>query len=106
MLGDQRLCPLCLGNLIGNEKHNIFHCTNYKLVGKRNDFVKDLYESNLQSCFNDAAFSELIRMILEGTWSMKLDKIGKFLSAVLERTDVLLRETVRWDVSPFFFNQV
>ena len=59
----------------------------------RKDFVKELHESNLQSYFNDAAFSELTRTILEGTCRMKLDKIGKLLSAVLERTDTLLRET-------------
>ena len=90
---DQRLCPLCLGNLIGDEKHYIFHCTMDKLVDIRKDFVKELHESNLQPCFNDAAFSELTGMILKGTCCMKLDKIGKFLSAVLERTDALLRET-------------
>ena len=69
--------------------HYIFYCT-MEII---KDFVKELHESNLQSCFNDAAFSELTRMILKGTCRMKLDKIGKFLSAVLERTDVLLRET-------------
>ena len=57
------------------------------------DFVKELHESNLQSCFIDAVFSELTRMILKGTCRMKLDKIGKFLSPFLERTDALLRET-------------
>ena len=61
---DQRVCVLCLGNLIGNEKHYIFHCTNDKLVEIRKDFVKELYESNLQSCFNDATFTELTKMIL------------------------------------------
>ena len=70
-------CPLCLGNLIGDEKHYIFYCTMDKLVDIRKDFVKELHESNLQSCFNDAAFSELTRMILKGTCRMKLDKIGK-----------------------------
>ena len=84
--------PPGLGNLIGDEKHYIFYCTNDKLVEIRKDFVKELYNSNLQSCFNDAAFTELTRMILKGTCNMKLDKIGKFLSAILERTDVLLRE--------------
>ena len=61
---DQRVCLLCLGNLIDNEKHHIFHCTNDKLVEIRKDFVKELYESNLQSCFNDATFTELTKMIL------------------------------------------
>ena len=61
---DQRVCLLCLGNLIGNDKHYIFHCTNDKLVEIRKDFVKELYESNLQSCFNDATFTELTKMIL------------------------------------------
>ena len=79
-----------------------------KIVDIRKDFVKELHESNLPSCFNDAAFSELTRMILKGTCRMKLDKIGKFLSAVLERTDALLRETkqVKWAVILFFFDQV
>ena len=90
---DQRLCPLCLGNLIGDEKHYIFHCTLDKLVDTRKDFVKESHECYLQSCFNDAAFSELTRMILKGTCLMKLDKISKFLSAVLERTDASLQET-------------
>ena len=52
--------------------------------------MKELHESNLQSCFNDAAFSELTGMILKGTCRMKLDKIDKFLSAVLERTNASL----------------
>ena len=90
---DPRLCPLCLGNLIGDEKHYIFYCTIDKLVDIRKDFVKELHESNLQSCFNDAAFQNSLGMILKGTCRMKLDKIGKFLSAVLVRTDALLRET-------------
>ena len=34
----------------------------------------------------------LLRSFL-GVCHMKLDKIGKFLSAILVRTDVLLRET-------------
>ena len=57
----------------------VFHCATDKLVDIRKDFVKELHESNLQSCFNDAAFSELTRTILKGTCRMKLDKIGKFL---------------------------
>ena len=36
---------------------------------------------------------QLAGMILRETCHMKLDKIGKFLSAILEKTDVLLRET-------------
>ena len=55
--------------------------------------MKELQESNLQSCFNDAVSSELTGMILKGTCRMKLDKTGKFLSAILKRTDALLRET-------------
>ena len=47
------------GNLIGDEERYIFHCTIDKLVDTRKDFVNELHESNLQSCFNDAAFSEL-----------------------------------------------
>ena len=54
-----------MGNLISNEKHYIFHCTIDKLVDIRKDFVKVLHQSNLQSCFNDAAFNtKLTGMIL------------------------------------------
>ena len=84
------MCPLCLSNLIGDEKHYIFHYTNGKLIKIRKNCANELHESNLQSCFNDAAFTELTRMIFKGNCHMKLDKIGKFISAVLERTDVLL----------------
>ena len=41
----------------------------------------------------DAVFTELTGMILKGTSHMKLDKIGKFLSAILKKADVLLRGT-------------
>ena len=53
--------------------------------------MKELHESNVRPCFNDSAFIELTGMILKGKRHTKLDKIGKFLSAILERTDVLLR---------------
>ena len=55
--------------------------------------MKELHENNLLLCFDDAAFTELIRMILKGTCHLKLDKIGKLSSAILERTDPLLRVT-------------
>ena len=102
---DQRLCLLCLVNMIGDDKHYIFLCNIDKLVDKRKDFVKEVHESNLQSYFNYAAFIELTRMILKWTCRMKIDKIGKFLSGILERTDALLRETewVRWAIILFFF---
>ena len=61
--------------------------------------MKELLENNLQSFFNDAPFTELTRIILKDTCRMKLDKIGKFLSALLERTDALLRET-EWSDGP------
>ena len=69
---DQRLFPLCMGNLIDDEKYYIFHCTIDKLVDMRKDSVKELHESNLQSGFNDAAFSELTRMILKGTCCIEI----------------------------------
>ena len=80
-------------HLIGSEKHYISHYTDEKLVEIRKEFAKEFYKSNLQSSFNDAAFTELTRMTLKETFHMKLDKIGKFLSASLETTDVLSRET-------------
>ena len=27
---NKRICPLCIGNVLGDEKHYIFHCTNIK----------------------------------------------------------------------------
>ena len=102
------MCPLYLGSLTGDKKRYIFHCSNYKLVEIRKDFAKELYESNLKSCFNNAAFTELTRMILKGTCHIKLDKIGKFLSATLERIHVSLRENelVRWLLFRSFFDQM
>ena len=50
---DQRVYPLSLGSMIDDEKHYIFRCTNDKLAEIRKDFAKELFESNLQSCFND-----------------------------------------------------
>ena len=44
---DQRVCQLYLGNLIGDEKHYILHCTNDKLVEIRKDFA-------LVTCFEHA----------------------------------------------------
>ena len=58
ILWDHRLRPLCLGNLIGDEKHYIFHCTIGKLGDIKKDFVKELHESNVQLCFEDAAFTD------------------------------------------------
>ena len=46
--------------------------------------VLGYYFQKSLKCFS---FSELTRMIPKGTCHMKLDKIGKFLSAVLERTE-------------------
>ena len=43
---EQRICPLFLGNLTGDEKHYIYHCTIDKLVDTRKDFVKELHESS------------------------------------------------------------
>ena len=43
------MCPFCLSNLIGDEKHYIFLCTIDKLVDIRKDFVKEVHESILQS---------------------------------------------------------
>ena len=64
-----------------------------KLVDIRKDFVKELHESNLQSCFNDAAFSELTRMILKRTCRMKLDKVGKFfISSFRENRCIITRD--------------
>ena len=44
---DQRVCSLCPGNLIGDEKHYIFHYTNGKLIIIRKNCAKELHESNL-----------------------------------------------------------
>ena len=55
--------------------------------------MNELHESNLQSCFNDGVFTELTEMILKETCRMKSDEIGKFLLAILDRTDALLQET-------------
>ena len=54
------MCLLCLGNLIGNEKHYIFHCTNDKLVEIRKDFVKEVYER----IYSHALMMQLLQNLL------------------------------------------
>ena len=41
-----RICPLCMNNSIGNERHYLFHCTNGDLVDIRINFMKEFYKHN------------------------------------------------------------
>ena len=39
---NKRICPLCVGNVLGDEKHYIFHCTNINLVEIREKFLDEI----------------------------------------------------------------
>ena len=90
-----------MGNIISDEKY-IFHVTNYKSVDTRIDFVKAVHEGNVQPSLNDAIFAKLNGVILKEVICIKFEESGKFLSAVSETTDGLLRENIS-DVLPFAF---
>ena len=43
---DKRICTLCMGNQLGDEKHYIFHCTHIELVKARRNFFSTLASIN------------------------------------------------------------
>ena len=54
---NKRICPLCIGNDLGGEKHYIFYCTDIDLVEIREKFPDEIYKTypdfvpKTESCF-------------------------------------------------------
>ena len=85
---NKRICPLCIDNDLGDEKHYIFHCTNINLVEIREKFLDEIYKTypdivpKTESCF-----LRLTKLIL----SDKCKITCKFLSNLLNTTEEILR---------------
>ena len=88
---EKRMCPLCFSNDMGDEKHYIFHCTNPKLVEIRKIFTPEIYETFTP--YPDVnSINDILHIILRGSPYVNCNRIGKFLSLVLEKTQDLLME--------------
>ena len=86
---EKHVCPLCFWNDIGNEKHYSFHCTNPKLV---ETFI-GLITCETFTPFPDINFvNDILCIILRGSPRMNYNRIGKFLSSVLIKTQHLFIE--------------
>ena len=89
---NKRICPLCIGNDLGDEKHYIFHCTNINLVEIREKFLDKIYKTapdivpKTESCF-----LRLTKLILSDKCEITWTTIGKFLSKLLNTTEEILR---------------
>ena len=95
---EKRVCPLCFSNDIGDEKHYIFHCTNPKLVEIRKTFIPEKYETFTP--YPDVnSINDILHIILRGSSDLNYNRIGKFLSLVLEKTQDLLMEVERGSTS-------
>ena len=88
------MCPLCFSNDIGDEKHYIFHCTNPKLVEIRKTFIPEIYETFTP--YPDInLINDILHIILSGSSNVNYNRMGKFLSLVLEKTQDFLMEVER-----------
>ena len=88
---EKRMCPLCFSNDIDDEKHYIFHCTNPKLVEIRKTFTPEIY-AKFTPYPDVNSIIDILHIILRGSYYVNYNRIGKFLSLVLEKTQDLLME--------------
>ena len=89
---EKRMCPLCFSNDIGDEKHYTFHCTNPKLVEIRKTFTPEIYKTFTLYPDVNSINDNILHIILRGSPYTNYNRIGKFLSLVLEKTQDLLME--------------
>ena len=88
---EKRMRPLCFSNDISDKKHYIFHCTNPKLVEIRKTFTPEIYETFTP--YPDVnSINDILRIILKGSPYVNYNRIGEFLSLMLEKTQDLLME--------------
>ena len=89
---NKRICPLCTGNHVGDEKHYIFHCTNINLVEIREKFRDEIYKMSPDVIpRTESCFVLLTRLILSDKCEITWTVIGKFLSRLLKAAEVILR---------------
>ena len=84
-------CVIYVFQMTGDEKHYIFHCTNPKLVEIRKTFTPKIYQTFTP--YPDVnSINDILHIILRGSPYVNYNRIGKFLSLVLEKTQDLLME--------------
>ena len=89
---NKRICPLCIGNDLGDEKHYIFHCTNINLVEIREKFPDEIYKTSPDIVpKTESCFLRLTKLILSVKCEITWTTIGKFLSKLPNTTEEILR---------------
>ena len=89
---NKRICPLCIGNDLADEKHYIFHCTNINLVEIRKKFLNEIYKTSPDIVPKTESCSlRLTKLILSVKCEIRWTIIGKFLSTLLNTTEEILR---------------
>ena len=89
---NKRICPLCIGNVLGDEKHYIFHCTNINLVEIREKFLDEIYKTSPEIVpETESCFLRLTKLILSDKCEITWTTTGKFLSKLLNITEEILR---------------
>ena len=89
---EKQVCPLCFWNDIGNEKHYSFHCTKPKLVEICKTFIGLIMYETFTPFPDSNSVNDILRIILRGSLRMNYNRIGKFLSSVLVKTQHLFIE--------------
>ena len=90
--GRCRICPLCIGNDLGDEKHYIFHCTNINLVEVREKFLDEIYKTSPEIVpKTESCFLRLTKLILSDKCEITWMTVGKFLSKLLNTTEEISR---------------
>ena len=89
---NKRICPLCIGNDLGDEKYYIFHCTNVNLVEIREKFLDEIYKTSPEIVpKTESCFLRLTKLILSDKCEITWTTIDKFLSKLLNTTEEILR---------------
>ena len=88
---NKRICPLYIGNDLGDENHYIFHCTNINLVEIREKFSDEIYKTSPDIVpKTESCFLRLTKLILSDKCELTWTTIGKFLSKLLNTTEEIL----------------
>ena len=102
---EKHVCPICFWNDIGNEKHYSFHCTNPKLVEICKTFIGLIMYETFTPFPDINSVNDVLRIILRGSPRMNYNRIGKFLSSVLVKTQhLLLRYKLKLSVAAYIFS--
>ena len=77
---ENRICPICMNNSIGDEGHYLFHCTNGDLLDIRIYFMKEFYKHNEIIDTSSLDTNNTIIKLLRGEYKIDYANIGKFFS--------------------------